>query len=142
MHQAGGDGARSNAMGGTSETVDLVHSMFELADVGLAVLDVDLNIVRINSRLADLLGVGRDGPSAKELVQRFPKHAGFIQGLARSALETGHATRPTELFGGSAGFTGNARWFANGWPLTDGERVVGVGVRFHTTAQRGVEDAL
>src|SRR5262249_28332579 len=106
-------------------------------------LDADLRIVQINRRFADLSGVRREGRIENTLEEALPTFAAFVRPLAHKVLETGMATPQKEILGeapGRAGETGML--FASCWPLRDGERVVGVGVRVHQAARHGVEDVL
>jgi PAS domain S-box-containing protein len=124
-------------------SLDLIHKMFECADVGLAVLDTDLRIVAANQIFADLSGISPSDHRGKTLEELLPKLAPIMRPRARTVLDTGEGTPQLELIGELQSLPGKpSRWFASYWPLTDGGRVVGVSVRLHRAARDGVEDAL
>lgn len=125
------------------EKPDLIHKMFEAADVGLAVLDTELRVVDVNGTLAELAGVSREEQRGKTLEEFVPKLAPVVRPLAQSVLDSGKATPQLEMIGELARSPGKpALWFASYWPLHEGDRVVGVGLRIHRAARDGVEDAL
>src|SRR5262249_17870028 len=104
--------------------------------------DADLRIVQINRMFADLSDIRHEGCVGNTLEEVLPTFALFVRPLARIALDTGKATPQREILGEALGPAGDSRRFASWWPLRDGERVVGVGVRIHQAARHGVEDVL
>ncbi len=123
--------------------MDLIHEMFEAADVGLAVLDAELRVVHVNRVLASLSGKGGAVPAGSTLEDLIPTLAPFVRPRARAVMESGQATSQVEILVESPARPVE-HWFASYWPLRDhGEgRLVGVGVRLHRAARQGVEDAV
>lgn len=101
----------------------VLDGLVEAADVGLALLDCDLRVVRVNPaflRMADLRE-GRAGGHARELLPALPEHA--LETLARP-LETGEAVHGLELT--EVGSASVARTFVCGsLPVRELGRVVG-----------------
>jgi PAS domain S-box-containing protein len=118
--------------------VDLVYELFEMADAGLGILDADLRVVRVNEAFAQHTALRREEHRGRTLETVVPTLAPALTPLARSVVETGRPSGPTELLGA----TENEKWSVNLWPLSGDGRVLGVGFRMHRTASDGTEAAL
>src|SRR5262249_39652864 len=109
-----------------------VHELFEVADVGLGVLDSDLRFVRVNRVLAGQTRLPPERHEGQTLDTVLPELAPVMERLARSVIDSGRASGPTELFGKTEVGAGAAHaWSVSLWPL----------FRWWTGRRRGVPDS-
>ncbi|MBX3187175.1 MAG: PAS domain S-box protein [Labilithrix sp.] len=127
---------------GRPSSSSFVEQMWESADVCLAVLDLDLRVIRVNALMAELAGGPRASLIGRRLDQLLPALAPIAGALGHAVLETGHAAPPIEIPIESSAPADAGPWFATSWPLFEGERVAGVGVRIHRAARNDLEAAL
>ncbi|MCF8077403.1 MAG: PAS domain S-box protein [Desulfotignum sp.] len=97
-----------------------ISSYYDNAPIGLAVLDLDLRFVRINSMLADINGfpaADHVGKSVKEIV---PGLEDTVQKITAEILKTGKPVTDMELVGKTASQPGiNRFWLESWYPIVD-----------------------
>ncbi len=115
-----------------------IEALYELAPLGLALLDTDLRYLRINERLAEMNGIpARDhiGRSVREIV---PTLADQVEPLLRTIVETRQPVTGLELRGQTSAAAGVERvWEENLFPLRDPSgNVFGVGATVEEITER------
>jgi PAS domain S-box-containing protein len=107
----------------------LLDSLYETAPVGLAFVDRDLRVVRINEKLAVMNGL----PAADYLGRRardlLPTLGPSIEETHRRVLETGRPILDVEISGETPAAPGQRRhWLVNHYPVRDSRgAILGVG---------------
>jgi PAS domain S-box-containing protein len=117
------------------EAVGLLDVVFAHAPVGIALLDRDLRLLRVNDRLAEIAGV----PAASHLEELLPDLPASVRDDAAQVVRTGRSLSEIEISGAER------RWIASYWPVrrTPGGPPVGVGlVLADVTERRAAERAL
>jgi PAS domain S-box-containing protein len=121
---------RANAELG--EAVDLLDIVFAHAPVGIALLDRDLRLLRVNDRLAEIAGA--QGDTIEELLPDLP--AAVREDAAR-VIRTGTSLSEVEMSGAER------RWIVSYWPVRHDGETIGVGlVLADVTERRAAERAL
>jgi PAS domain S-box-containing protein len=121
----------------------LLEALLASAPVGIAFLDDDLRVARINTALANVLGCSVDdctGRLARDLSP--PGLWPIVEFALRRVVETGESIHDYEFSGPQAGRDDRRHWIASVFPVrVQGERVGGVGavVRDITARVRGAE---
>jgi PAS domain S-box-containing protein len=124
-------------------SLDLLEALLGSAPVGIAFLDGDLRVARINAALADALGCSVEectGRSARELSP--PGLWPVVEFALRRVVETGESIHDYEFSGPHASREDRRYWIASVFPVrVKGERVHGVGavVRDITARVRSAE---
>ena len=121
------------------ESAALLDAFFGNAPLGLALLDPDMRIVRLNRALAAMNGLTLEehlGRTVAEILPGLP-----LDELARSfqrILATGEPLVDLEVEGETPAAPGERRaWLGSWYPVTAGEQVIGVGVLVReVTAQK------
>ena len=117
------------------EALGLLDVVFAHAPVGIALLDRDLRLLRVNDRLAEIAGV----PAASHLEELLPDLPASVRDDAAQVVRTGTSLSEIEISGAER------RWIASYWPVrrTPGGPPVGVGlVLADVTERRAAERAL
>jgi PAS domain S-box-containing protein len=123
--------------------MDLIHGLFDEADVGLAIHDRELRFVRVNRLLARMNGVAASEHSGRTVREVVPTLADKIEPILRRVLATGEATT-AEVVSDAPGNPGVVRsWVASFWALREADAIVGVASRVSDeTARVDTERAL
>jgi PAS domain S-box-containing protein len=125
------------------DSLVLLEALLESAPVGVAFLDGDLRVARINAALANVLGCSVEectGRSARELSP--PGLWPVVEFALRRVIETGEAIHDYEFSGPHANRGDRRYWIASVFPVrVNGARVGGVGavVRDVTARVRSME---
>ena len=117
------------------EAVGLLDVVFAHAPVGIALLDQDLRLLRVNDRLTEIAGV----PAARTIEELLPDLPDSVREDAARVVRTGTSLTEVEISGAER------RWIASYWPVrrTPGGPPVGVGlVLADVTERRAAERAL
>ena len=117
------------------EAVGLLDVVFAHAPVGIALLDQDLRLLRVNDRLAEIAGV----PAARTIEELLPDLPDSVREDAARVVRSGTSLTEVEISGAER------RWIASYWPVrrTPGGPPVGVGlVLADVTERRAAERAL
>ena len=112
-----------------SKAEELDH-IYELAPVGLALLDDELRFLRCNQRFADIDGSSIEEHLGRTLREVFPDAADEVEPIFRYVLETGEPSRNNQIRTVVPSEPGRQRWLlASYYPSkSDGGHVVGVSV--------------
>ena len=114
------------------EALELLDVVFAHAPVGIALLDRDLRLLRVNDRLAEIAGAR--GDTIEELLPDLP---GTVRDDAARVIRTGTSLTEVEISGAER------RWIASYWPVRRDGETVGVGlVLADVTERRAAERAL
>ena len=125
------------------DSLVLLEALLASAPVGIAFLDGDLRVARINAALAGVLGCSVEectGRSARELSP--PGLWPVVEFALRRVIDTGESIHDYEFSGPHAHRDDRRHWVASVFPVrVKGERVSGVGavVRDITARVRGAE---
>jgi PAS domain S-box-containing protein len=111
------------------ESMALLDALFANAPLGLALLDPDMRIVRVNEALAAMNGmpVARHlGKTVWEILPDLPVEE--MARLFKKVLETRQPVFDLEISGTTQAAPGKTRtWLETWYPVTVGDRVIGVG---------------
>ena len=117
-----------------AEALGLLDVVFAHAPVGIALLDRDLRLLRVNDRLAEIAGAQRRGDTIEELLPDLPA---TVREDAARVVRTGTSLSEVELSGAER------RWIASYWPVRREGETIGVGlVLADVTERRAAERAL
>lgn len=111
------------------ETLALLEAIEASAPVGLAFVDTELRVVRVNPTLAEA-----GGSSVAELIgmpvaELIPDNGADVISTLRRVLETGRAATGHELVYHSEGSTGEARhWLTSFHPVSVADETRGIGI--------------
>ncbi len=123
---------------------DELQTLYDVAPIGLCVLDEDLGFVRINEKMAEYNGVPKDQHTGRTVRDIVPDLAGFAADLFRQAKLGGKAIE-VELAGETPAKPGERRIWEEKWfPLPDhkGEINYVVVIATEVTQRRRMEEAL
>ena len=129
----------------TGDPLAMLGRLFAEAPFGMAVLDRDLNFVRVNARFAEIGGLPSDTHPGRPLAEVLPVMGGSLAPALRQVLDSGESHSGTRVEGRSAASAGDSSlWRADAYPLHGAEgEVVGVGVTiFETDEQDRIEGEL
>ncbi len=116
------------------EALGLLDVVFAHAPVGIALLDRDLRLLRVNDRLAEIAGAQRRGGTLEELLPDLPT---TVREDAARVVRTGTSLSEVEFSGAER------RWIASYWPVRREGETIGVGlVLADVTERRAAERAL
>jgi PAS domain S-box-containing protein len=121
------------------EAVGLLDVVFAHAPVGIALLDRDLRLLRVNDRLAEIAGVPAAAHRGRTLEELLPDLPASVRDDAAQVVRSGTSLSEIEISGAER------RWIASYWPVrrTPGGPPVGVGlVLADVTERRAAERAL
>ena len=114
------------------EALGLLDVVFAHAPVGIALLDRDLRVLRVNDRLAEIAGAR--GGTIEELLPDLPA---TVREDAARVVRTGTSLSEVEISGAER------RWIASYWPVRREGETIGVGlVLADVTERRAAERAL
>jgi PAS domain S-box-containing protein len=122
-----------------AEALGLLDVVFAHAPVGIALLDRDLRLLRVNDRLAEIAGVPAAAHRGRTLEELLPDLPASVREDAARVARTGTSLSEVEISGAER------RWIASYWPVrrTPGGPPVGVGlVLADVTERRAAERAL
>ena len=122
-----------------AEALGLLDVVFAHAPVGIALLDRDLRLLRVNDRLAEIAGVPAAAHRGRTLDELLPDLPASVREDAARVVRTGTSLSEVEISGAER------RWIASYWPVrrTPGGPPVGVGlVLADVTERRAAERAL
>lgn len=123
-----------------------IEAYYNMAPIGLAILDRQLRYVRVNQRLAEMNGIPIEEHIGRTLHEVVPKKvADWFEGIARRVLETGEPIRDIETTTQTDGALGAERaWRMECFPISDfDERRIGLGVILaEITESKKLEDEL
>jgi PAS domain S-box-containing protein len=115
-----------------AEAVGVLDVVFAHAPVGIALLDRDLRVVRVNDRLAEIAGAR--GDTIEELLPDLPA---TVREDAARVIHSGTSLSEVEISGAER------RWIASYWPVRRDGELIGVGlVLADVTERRAAERAL
>jgi PAS domain S-box-containing protein len=104
-----------------------IQSIYELAPVGLCVLDSGLRFVRLSSSLAEMNGLPASAHLGRTLRELVPELAPQLEAACRQVMETGETIARLEVRGSTPAQPGVERtWLANFTPIKSGPQVVGI----------------
>ncbi|WP_437635087.1 ATP-binding protein [Sorangium sp. So ce854] len=105
----------------------LLDAFFQATSAGLAVIDRDLRVVRLNQALADINGIPLEAHLGKTIPELLPAMGDAIVAPLRRALETGEAFT-AEVTGWTRASDQPRAWLVNYAPVRSKDgNVVGVG---------------
>ncbi len=112
------------------EALALLETLLSGAPVGLAFLDADLRLNRVNDALAAMVHLSPDACAGRPIGQVLPAMASGVAPLLRQVLESGEPVVDVELDTVVAGHGGELRnYHVSCYPVgTDCGRVLGVGM--------------
>ena len=122
-----------------AEALGLLDVVFAHAPVGIALLDRDLRLLRVNDRLAEIARVPAAAHRGRTLDELLPDLPASVREDAARVVRTGMSLSEVEISGAER------RWIASYWPVrrTPGGPPVGVGlVLADVTERRAAERAL
>jgi PAS domain S-box-containing protein len=115
-----------------AEALSLLDVVFAHAPVGIALLDRDLRVVRVNDRLAEIAGARGD-----TIEQLLPDLPGSVRVDAARVVRTGTSLSEVAISGAER------RWIVSYWPVRRDGQTIGVGlVLADVTERRAAERAL
>jgi PAS domain S-box-containing protein len=111
------------------ETLTFLHSHFDDALFGFAVLDKDLRYLYINKTLAAMHGLPAADHIGRSLQEAVPAIAGSVAPLFLEALDNGKPVRRVEVSGEISSAPGKVRyWLEDFFPMRQADgKVIGVG---------------
>lgn len=120
-----------------------IEAYYQMAPVGLCVLDTDLRFVRINERLAEINGLPASAHIGRSIREVVPSLAEQAEALCRRVIDTGEPVQDVEFAGETAAQPGVMRaWLENWYPLKDAEgQVIGINVVAREITERKQAEA-
>jgi PAS domain S-box-containing protein len=125
--------------------LEQIESLYRNAPVGLCVLDRELRWVRVNERMAEIIGVPAEDHIGKSIREVLPELSRDAESRLRKVLRTGEPALGLELTGETPARPGVERTWVESWiPLRDAEGgVAGISiVAEEVTEQKAAERAL
>ncbi len=119
-----------NSPPGTQSTSFELEALYQHAPVGLALLDSELRLWRVNSALAEMNGIPAQDHLGRHACDLLPGSRDKAEPLFRSVLQTGQSILGVEIEGETPREPGIVRhWVEQFYPVTDGTgKTVGVGI--------------
>lgn len=117
---------------------DELDALYRNVPFGLALLDCDLRILRVNDALAKVDGISVEAHLGRHLRDVVPELAPVLEPLLRQVIATGEPIRGTEVHGTTLGTAGEPRsWAVDYYPVkTSAGEVAAVGVIVRETTRR------
>jgi serine phosphatase RsbU (regulator of sigma subunit) len=116
----------TTAAGPEASPSALVESLFAGAEFGLALLDAELRLVRVNAAMARINGVAVEDHPGKTMADVWPDLADVPLQAARQALETGRPVCDLRLSHGPRDDDAERSFDCSYYPVTEAGEVVGV----------------
>ena len=111
------------------ESMALLDALFANAPVGLALLDLDMRVVRVNEALAAMNGIPPErhlGKTVWEILPDLPVEE--MARLFKKVVESRQPVFDLDIAGQTPAAPGKTRtWLETWYPVTVGDRVIGVG---------------
>ena len=124
-----GQAQREHLLRTTAERLNELQSLYDSAPIGLALLDRDMRIQRINHVLAEMIGHPADKLLAKSVLEIAPCVKETVAPKIAQALETGKPVTDLELsMEKQGGPDGERFWIAQLYPLIVDGTPAGLGV--------------
>lgn len=122
----------------TAEQRDELESLYNSATIGLALLDRELRFQRINSVLAEMIGLPIDAYIGKHLWDVVPSFRSAAEPPIGQVLETGEPLKGVEIAAETASRPGMLRtWLLQFYPLKSPDGIViGIGVISEEVTER------
>ncbi|NJN01575.1 MAG: PAS domain S-box protein [Leptolyngbyaceae cyanobacterium RM1_1_2] len=114
-----------------------IEAIYQLAPVGLAVLDCNLRFVRVNQRLAEINGLTVEAHIGHTVRELLPEVAESAEAILQSVLNTGEPLLEVEIKGETPARPGVQRiWLENFLPLKRGDQIVGINIVCEEVTER------
>lgn len=129
----------------TQQAWSEIHTIYNEAPIGLAVIDAEFRFKRINATLAEINGVPAEAHIGRTIREVVPALGDFGESIVRQIISTGQAVRNLEVEGETAAQPGVIRTFTEHWsPLknADGDVVAVNVVVTETTERKAAEQKL
>jgi PAS domain S-box-containing protein len=105
-----------------------IEAMFEVAHIGLGLVDLDLRYVRVNDVLAAMNGASPAEHEGRTVGEVIPELAELAEQLLRRVIDSKEAVVDLELSGPTPADPGADRHFlVSYYPVLDDDEVIGVG---------------
>lgn len=105
-----------------------IEALFEVADIGLGLVDLDLRYVRVNESLAATNGVSAAEHEGRSIREVIPGLADLAEALLRRVIDTGEPVVDLELSGATpADPEADRNFLVSYYPVRDGDAVIGIG---------------
>ncbi len=122
-----------------------IEAYYNMAPVGLAILDRDLRYVRINERLAEMHGISVEAHLGRTVREAMPEIADRVEEAARRIFKSGEPVRGIDVIPETHTRTGTERtWRATYFPLRNAAgQIEGIGgIAEEITEQKRLEEQL
>lgn len=105
-----------------------IEALFDVAHIGLGLVDLDLRYVRVNEALAAVNGVSAAGHEGRTIGEVLPALAGLAEPLLREVIDSRQPLVDMELSGPTPADPDADRHFlVSYYPVLDESEVIGVG---------------
>ncbi|HEV2756631.1 MAG TPA: PAS domain-containing protein [Actinomycetota bacterium] len=105
-----------------------IEGLFEVAHIGLGLVDLDLRYVRVNDALAAMNGVAPEDHAGQAIREVLPDLADLAEPLLRHVIESKEPVVDLELHGATpADPEADRHFLASYYPVLDGDAAIGVG---------------
>ena len=102
-----------------------IETLYQYAPVGMALIDRDLNFIRVNEHFAQMNDLSAKDHVGRSIYEVGPDLAPAAEAMFRSVLDTGAVAGPFELTGKTKGSHGVARtWLQTSVPVKNDENEV------------------
>jgi len=124
-----------------AEKLSEIETLYGIAPVGMMVLDRRLRCIRMNEKMAQLMGVRAEAALGRQLRDFLPAElAGLLEPTARHVFESGQGVENVEAAVGTG--TGSSQWLLGFHPWTSSGEVHGVqAIVQDVTERRHIEQA-
>lgn len=125
--------------------LDELDQIYKCSPVGLAVIDRDMRIVRINERMAEIVGKSAEEYIGRTLDEVIPNMAEYLKSILLPILEKGEPIQDLEISGTIPNTLGVIRhWLTSYYPLRSDEgEIIGIlGAAMEITERKRAEHDL
>lgn len=105
-----------------------IEGLFEVAGIGLGLVDLELRYVRVNDALAGMNGVSAEDHAGRAIREILPSLADLAEPLLRQVIDSKEPVVDLELSGPTpADPEADRHFLASYYPVLEGDAAIGVG---------------
>ncbi|KQI70219.1 hypothetical protein AN189_02230 [Loktanella sp. 3ANDIMAR09] len=119
-----------------ADRLEEIEGLYTASPIAMALLDTDLNYIRANTRLSEILGVSVEDMIGRSLGEMSGGMADIARRLAKQVAETGKKVENYQIRGAVPTRPDDNRVFETDWyPVRQGDKLIGIGINVRDSTE-------